>query len=457
MKFPMLGKTVAIGAVTVGLIVALQIVSGIVGERQGRLAEAHDNVAASLATAQTLTGPVLHRQCTESRDVVKTEDKVRTVSTETRSFSVLVPPHRLAVDGGVTMEPRHRGLFRVNGYLARATLTAHWPSLDALRPAPERTGGRVQCEAPVMFVGVADARGIRSARVSIDGQEAAVAPGTTHGSHARGFHSVLSAAQQRPGDASLQAVVRLDLVGTDALSFAPVGDNTEVRLAADWPHPSFGGRFLPNERELSDSAFSARWALSALATSAQQALREGAAPCGERRGNAECIETFGVSFIDPVSPSVLSDRATKYGLLFIVLTFVAVGLVEVLRQLRVHPVQYGLVGCALVVFFLLLVSLTEHLPFAVAYAAASAACTLLLAFYGRYVLGGWRAGALFGAGIGLLYGMLYVLLQLEQMSLVLGSVMLFAVLAAVMVVTRKLDWYALAAPWRGAPPAAAQA
>jgi inner membrane protein len=147
---------------------------------------------------------------------------------------------------------------------------------------------------------------------------------------------------------------------------------------------------------------------------------------------------------------VLSDRATKYGLLFVVLTFVAVGLVEVLRRLRVHPVQYLLVGSALTVFFLLLVSLSEHLPFSVSYLAASVACTSLLAYYGSHVLGGWRAGAVFGAALGVLYGALYVLLQLEQTALVLGSVLLFAVLAAVMVATRKLDWYGLAGQWRAA-------
>jgi inner membrane protein len=160
-------------------------------------------------------------------------------------------------------------------------------------------------------------------------------------------------------------------------------------------------------------------------------------------GKSRCIETFGVAFIDPVSAYVLSDRATKYGLLFIALTFVGVGLVEVLKRLRVHPVQYLLVGSALAVFFLLLVSLTEHLLFAWAYLAASAACTTLLAFYASFVLRGARAGAVFGAAIAALYGALYLLLQMEQSALVLGSLLLFAVLGAVMVATRRVDWYAL--------------
>src|SRR5678810_806597 len=175
-----------------------------------------------------------------------------------------------------------------------------------------------------------------------------------------------------------------------------------------------------------------------------------------------CVETFGVAFMDPVSPYVLADRATKYGLLFIALTFVGVGAVEVtgipsrfalrssplgrpggLRRLRVHPIQYVLVGSGIAVFFLLLVSLSEHVPFAIAYLAAAAACTALLTFYGSFVLRGSRAGALFGAAIAALYGALYALLQLEQTALLLGSIMLFAVLAGIMVATRRIDWYGL--------------
>ena len=157
------------------------------------------------------------------------------------------------------------------------------------------------------------------------------------------------------------------------------------------------------------------------------------------------MEAFGVSFIDPVNPYVLGDRATKYGVLFIALTFVTVAMVELLKKRRVHPVQYLLVGCALVLFFLLLLSLSEHLAFGLAYAGASTACATLLAYYASHMLGGWRAGLGFGAGVGTLYGALYLLLQMEQTALVMGSLLLFAVLALIMVLTRRLDWYGLSA------------
>lgn len=244
-----------------------------------------------------------------------------------------------------------------------------------------------------------------------------------------------------------------------------------MTLASDWPHPSFGGRFLPIERQVGDTGFSARWQLNALATTAPQAALAGAptcrlddvagdAPAPDDMRRTPCVETFGVSFMDPVSPYVLSDRATKYGLLFIALTFVGVGAVEVMRRLRVHPIQCLLVGSGVAMFSLLLVSLSEHVAFAVAYLAAAAACTALLTFYGSFVLRGSRAGAAFGAAIAMLYAALYALLQLEQTALLLGSIMLFAVLAAKMVATRHIDWYRLFERMRadgGAPVAAASA
>ena len=259
-------------------------------------------------------------------------------------------------------------------------------------------------------------------------------------------------------------------------------------MTSSWPHPSFAGRFLPSEREVKKTGFSAQWRLSSLATTAQADIANGKRIClGADEGSdyahsgatpGDCADSFSVAFIDPVNPYSLSDRATKYGVLFIALTFVAVGLFELMandphapplrgslppegaafssgggpatKKLRVHPVQYLLVGSALCSFFLLLVSLSEHLPFGISYAVAASACVLLLAYYASHMLGGLTRGVPLGAGIALLYGLLYVLLQLEQTALVVGAIALFLVLAAVMVLTRKVNWYGLSQG--GTPP-----
>jgi len=328
---------------------------------------------------------------------------------------------------------------------------------------------------------VSDGRGIRLARLMAQGQELAVKSGTQHAAHAQGFHAALPpalVAALGAGKATegFAGQLVLELAGTKGLSISPVADRSEVTMNSSWPHPSFGGRFLPSEREVRPDGFSATWRVTSLATTAQRDFYKGGALCPHGDDNAQrtmqarryqsidsaavdepapaaalanCVEGFGVDFVDVVNPYVLSDRATKYGLLFIALTFVGVILVEVLNRLRVHPIQYLLVGLALTIFFLLLVSLSEHMAFGAAYAIAAVACTSLLAFYASHILGGWVRGLVFGGGTAMLYGTLYALLQMEQSSLVMGSILLFVVLTIVMVLTRRMDWYALTAQMRG--------
>lgn len=441
MRSVWMGKLAGVGAALLALVLVLGMIGELVAERQGRMQEAQHSVADSLAGEQRLVGPMLLRRCEESWDSAMGEGQDRKLHSERREFQLASVPKRLAIDARAALEPRDRGLFRINAYSLKASVKAHWSELAVLEPRAEHAPSRLRCGAPVLLLALGDARGLRSAALRVQGQALDLQPGSTRKHHAQGVHAPLPQALFQ-GAAALDAEFELELVGTEALAFAPVGDDTRVSLASDWPHPSFNGRFLPTEREVNAQGFSARWQTSALATKAARDLL----------ADAEEVESFGVGFFDPVSPYVLSDRATKYGLLFIVLTFTGVGLVEVLRRRRVHPVQYLLVGLALAVFFLLLLSLTEHFPFGWAYLAASSACTLLLAYYGRHVLGSRQGGALFGAAIAALYGALYLLLQLEQTALVLGSVLLFAALALVMVATRRVDWYALAASLR-APPA----
>jgi inner membrane protein len=308
------------------------------------------------------------------------------------------------------------------------------------------------------MLAVSDARGIRQADVRINGAAQAVQAGTHHTAYPRGVQVDLPAGINL--GAPFKAEIDLELVGTESLSIVPLGDTTQVSLTSNWPHPSFYGQFLPSERKVSDQGFEASWRISALASSAQQSVMNEGRLCNGSRTqedppplvatmdavtatapNTACVETLDVSFIDPINTYSLSDRATKYGLLFIALTFVAVGLFEFMQGLRVHPVQYFLVGAAISIFFLLLVSLSEHLAFHLAYAIAASACVLLLSCYTSHMLHSWKRGLPFGAGIAALYGLLYMLLQLEQTALVVGALALFAVLAAVMMLTRKVDWY----------------
>ena len=457
MKFPLLAKTGAIALVGLMLVLVLGRIEGLVWERKARGEEAARGVEHSHAAAQSVLGPVLERSCVEEWDVATGTGKDRVVNTSRREFRLQQVPSRLAVDSRTKADPLWRGLFKVNAWVGHFTVAADFATFAPLQPRLEHPEGRLQCSAPLLMVALSDVRGVRAATVSADGKALAVEPGTGSPAYASGLHATLPAARV-DGDAAqpLSLHLELDLVGTSQLAWVPAADSLRWTLNADWPHPSFGGQFAPEQREVRPDGFSATWNLSALATTApadvSRALSlcapgpvvSAAEPSDDGSGKSDkCLDLMSVAFIDPVNPYVLSDRAIKYDLLFIALTFIAVGLIEVLSGRRVHPVQYLLVGLALSLFFLLLLSLSEHLPFMQAYAVASTACAVLLGTYAASMLGRRLAGAMFGLGIALLYGLLYVLLQMEQNALVIGSVMLFAALATVMMLTRGIDWYAL--------------
>ena len=480
MKHPVVIKIAALAVITLLLLFGLGLIEDVVRDRQRYRSEATRSVAQSLAGPQTLLGPLVHSACVESWDETVGTGADRRSVERRREFMLTAMPEQLQVRTTAVMEERARGLHKVNAYTLKAQLTAQWPDLSGLRPESTVKGSRMQCGAPIMMVAVGDARGIRNAQLQVGDHPLALKPGTFHPVYARGLHAPLPEAL-RDQQGVVRASLDLELVGTERLAIVPLGGSTDVQMQSGWPHPSFSGRFLPSEREWGPEGFTARWRLSSLASTAQQDVRAGRRICDPgwtdsapyEAGTAEsadaaaaataaaaassqrgCTDSFSVAFVDPVNPYSLSDRATKYGVLFIALTFVAVGLFELMKKLRVHPMQYLLVGSALCSFFLLLVSLSEHLSFGWSYALAAGACVALLAFYASHMLGGALRGVPFGLGVGLLYGLLYVLLQLEQTALAVGAIALFLVLGTVMVLTRKVNWYGAAAPSAGLQAAA---
>jgi inner membrane protein len=434
-------KFAAIALVLLLLVAGLFQISEVVHDRQTYRQVAIQSVANSLAGPQTLTGPLIQMACTEEWSELT--DKA--VVVQRREFHVVAPPTALKVRGTSQLEPRSRGLHATQAFNLKAGISAQWADLESLKPVAQHANSRLSCGQPLLMLAVSDSRGIRHAGLTLGGQPLTLKPGTFYGRFPRGVHAPLPPAT--PRSAPLDAEIELELVGTEKIAIVPVGGDTQVQISSNWPHPSFGGQFLPAERQVRNDGFEANWRVSALASTAQQDVAQRRDGCSNSTAeevplSTNCVETLDVTFVDPANTYALSDRATKYGLLFIGLTFLAVGLFEFMKSLRVHPIQYLLVGAAMCLFFLLLVSLSEHMSFEAAYAVAASACVLLLAFYASHILGRWSRGVPFGLGIATLYGMLFVLLRLEQTALLVGALALFAVLAAIMVLTRRIDWYA---------------
>jgi inner membrane protein len=451
-------KILMVLGLTLAILVPLSMIRGTIHERQAYRNEAVNAIAASYAGAQALAGPVLVVPYVETvevdeRDAQGTLRKVR--REERRRWTFF--PTSLDLTGKLTPSTRKRGLHEVRVYELKGQLSARFDAVipdddDAI--APRRIG------KPWLGYGISDVRGLAgSPRLRINRRDAALEQGLG-GREGAGVHVRLAAphAGQR-----LALDTRLDfaLGGTESLAIAPLGKRNRIVIDSPWPHPQFNGDFLPRTRRVDTAGFHAEWEVSSLASNAQsqylggQLLPTAAAHVGEGMGEhaagAGALDAVGVSLVDPVNPYSQADRASKYGLLFVLLTFVGFFMFELIKQLRIHPIQYGLVGLALAIFFLLLVSLSEHIAFGLAYLAASVACIGLLGFYLAHVLRSRVRGIGFAAMLATLYGALYGLLVSEDNALVLGAGLLFVILAAIMVVTRKVDWYRVSATGAMAP------
>lgn len=440
-------KIALIGIVALLLQVPVEMIRGLVAERK----QARDGVIADIARgssdAQKIVGPVLYapwtRRSAEATTTTDDNGHSRTVRKEKVEHGhVALLPATLSVEGKIDLQQKHRGIYTAHLYTLNATLHGSFilpPGLGV----PEGQGS-LEWGRALLVLGIQDTRGIRD-RIQIDwdGAQPPLYPGGVDAAGApSGIHADLGALPPSKAAATREFRIVLSLLGTERLDIVPVGATTTVSLASAWPHPSFTGRILPDAgMKLSKDGFAASWRTSHFANNLAQLHQR----CVQsRQCDAFNQHSLGVSFIQPVDLYQAVERSVKYGFLFIGLTFAAFFLFEILKRLAIHPVQYALVGIALAVFFLLLISLSEHLGFAPAYAIAAAACVVLVGYYVGHVLHSFRRGAGFAVLLSSLYGLLYVLLRAEDHALLAGSVFVFTALAAAMVATRRVDWYALA-------------
>lgn len=436
-RFPLLSKLLAIGLLTALLATALATVSGLVDERRQTRQAAVEQIARAHAGEQTLSGPVLAIPYTETYPVrVDTPGLPGQPHTEmkTREAVAIQFPQTWAVDASLDTEVRQRGIFPVTVYTSEQQARGRF----VVQPVrPRASEGQVTLGQPRLLLGTSDLRGLRSApRLRVNGQDLTVTPSPADSPAALPLTGLLPAAAATP-DTVLEVQIDLHLAGTGRIAWMPLAHENTVHLRSPWPHPSFDGDLLPSQRQVGEGGFEATWRIPSLSTRAQQQFLT------HLREPAGAVEAFGVSLSDPVDPYRLADRATKYGLLFVLLTFAAFFVLEMVKRWRIHPMQYLMVGSAMVLFFLLLLSLSEHMPFVLAYLAASGACITLLGHYLRHVLGGWHAGLGLAGMLVALYGVLYGILVSEDNALMMGSLLLFGVLAAIMVATRRLNWYSV--------------
>ncbi|CCH02244.1 Inner membrane protein creD [Fibrella aestuarina BUZ 2] len=431
-------KLATIGILILVLLIPTTMLQTLISERESTRNTAVAEVSGKWGGVQTISGPILSVPYT----VVEKDEKGKE-SRYTAYAHVL--PDDLRITGTLQPEQRNRGLFQVMLYNTRLLLRGTLP-----RPDMERLGidpAAVQWNRAFVSVGISDMKGIKDEvqlRVSSGGgalQPLTVEPGVpTDDVLASGIN-----ARVPLGD-SLRFDCELNLNGSTDLYFMPFGKQTTVSLTSPWATPSFVGASLPDQRTVSASGFGAQWKVLQYNRNYPQqglgAFLTHRSPSEEGVTVSAAVGTeFGVRLLTPVDEYQKTMRSAKYAVMFILITFTAFFFVEVLDKRRIHPIQYLLVGFAICLFYLLLLAISEHMSFNLAYFISAATVLAMITFYVRYVFENTRLTALFSGILALLYGFYFSLLQLEDYSLLLGTLGLALILGTIMYLTRRINWY----------------
>lgn len=410
------------------LLIPLSMVEDLIWERESRKQEAVDEVSASWGRSQVLTGPYISvpYQATVRVDLENGRSEMREV-TQYAHFL----PERLEVQSDLQPEKRHRGIYDVVVYKGRFAIQATFPVLQGLLPAK---ASAFRWEEARLCLGISDLRSIKKqVSAKIAGKESGFEPGLPSTDVAASGLSMALPMDSASLAKAMDLSINLDLNGSGSLRVVPVGRTTSVEVRSTWPDPSFQGAFLPDSSSVDASGFTAHWTVLHLNRPYPQEFT------GSR--NTELDESaFGADLILPVDEYRKSTRATKYGVMLIVLVFLVFFFVEVLQRLRIHPIQYLLVGFALCIFYTLLVAFSEHIGFSAAYVTSAVAVIALVVFYARSVFKVARATQLLALVMLLVFGFMFTVINQEDYALLIGSIGLFIVLAIVMALSRKIDW-----------------
>ncbi len=430
-------KVIGIFLLTILMSWAVMYVNSIILERQQRQFEARTNINQSVAREQTVIGPVLVvPYVVEYPEKIGSENNTQIV-TRRYDGKVYILPEDLNLKGGFSNELKSLGIFKTLVYQLGSNIDGHFKIPKNLGLKLDHDSATLKTKDAYISLGISDTRGLTGKPIfNWNGQAINFAQGSKIDALGNGMHA--SVQELNTEEQTIAFDFRLNLRGTESFNLIPIAENNMIALKSSWQSPHFYGSFSPEAatQKIDKNGFTANWAISSLSSNNQSVLTENL----EHGGKLD-LEKLSVGFVEPINVYSQADRATKYGLLFIGLTFAGFFIFEILKQLRIHPAQYTLVGLAMALFYLLLISLAEQIGFGFAYLAASAACVSLLGYYLSYVLKSKTNGFVFASLLAALYGALYGILKSEDNALIMGSLLVFGLLALVMVITRKVDWY----------------
>ncbi len=423
-KYSLLLKGVTILGLTLALLIPTHFINNLISEREHRQTEAFQEINAKWADAQTLCGPVINIPYLESlRD--------STGQTQTFRRYIHILPENLKISGKLNPEKRYRGIYEVVVYNAKLNFTGDFTDFNLQNMAVRKEN--ILYDEAFVSLGISDLKGIKEkVQVNLNGDNLYFNAGVeTNDLMSSGIHAPIKLDLRDSLKSKCTFSFDLNLNGSRNLYFTPIGKETSVEIAGNWSDPNFSGAYLPDKRSISAQGFNAQWKQLHLNRDYPQIWK-----------NAEHdtkSSTFGINLIVPVDYYVKSDRAIKYAVLVIGLTFFLFYLLELLNRRSVHPLQYLLIGFALCIFYILLISISEHLNFNISYCIASVMTIGLIAWYSMDVLKDKRLGALIAVNLGLLYGFIFCLIQIQDYALLMGSLGLFVILAVVMYFSKRIN------------------
>ena len=415
------------GAITAALIGIMMIptvfISDLVRERQARNEAVVKEVDSRWAMAQTLTGPYIYLPYK-----MVTTDAYNKPEVKINHFFII--PENKQVAGRINHEIRERSIYKV--LLYRASLSDQGNFV--LQIPKDIMPDQIQWADAKICFGISDFKGIEEKLVirfnSTDNELSPGLPSNDLSENGLSAPILLSAADLgKP----LNYQINVKIKGSEMLHFVPLSGNSHYALESSWPNPSFDGNNLPSDRKVDAKGFSAVWNFN-----------KANLPFGTLLKDFKFDQSalaFGVTMIQPADQYAKTNRSIKYAILIIGLTFSLFFIIELMQSKPIHPVQYVLIGLGLVIFYSLLLAISEFLEFDYAYLIASAGTILLIGLYAKSHFNSWRSSGIFSGVLTLLYGFIFILIRLEDAALLVGSIGLFIILALTMYASKKVNWY----------------
>lgn len=425
-------KLALIGILILVMLVPTVWIQNLITERAGRQNQVISEVASSWSDSQQVKGPTL---VIPYKYYIQNKDTSRKAGTANGQLNIHLLPDVLHIKAGIQSSVLHRGIFNVIVYSSKLNITGSFspPDLKKLNIDP----ALVMYDKARLVLGMTDLKGLKSA--------AAITVGDTTQNAEPIFDSDagIEDGLQVPVNARIiksgriPFSVSLDIKGSQKLSFMHLAQNTDVEVNGNWPHPSFEGRYLPDERTVNADGFSASWKMAFN----RMLPRQWATDATLINDDKTIAQTsFGVKLLQPVDQYQQTMRTSKYGVLIIILTFVSLFLTELIRRQQVHVFNYVLIGAAMVIYYTLLLSFSEQIGYNLAYLVASVATIGLVSFFIASLLKNKGAALLFAFILTVIYSFIYIIIRLEDYALMVGSVALFIIVAMLMYFSRQISW-----------------